>query len=133
MLMKSFLFILGISITPLLATGMAHAQSLGEITKALGSGDTQALAAMMDAEVELSLLEDENLYSRDQAVQKLSAFFSAHPPSGFSQVHQGSSKSDDAEYCIGNLATKDGSYRVYIYIAKKGDRMVLQELRFDRE
>ena len=133
MLMKSILFILAVSFAPFLATGMASAQSLGEITKALGRGDTQALAAVMDSEVELSLLEDENLYSRDQAVQKLSAFFADHTPSGFSQVHQGSSKSDDAEYCIGNLTTNDGSYRVYIYIAKSGDRMVLQELRFDRE
>ena len=133
MLMKSFLFILALAVGPTLASSTAGAQSLGEITKALGSGDTRALGAMMDAEVELSLLEEENLYSRDQAVQKLTAFFTAHPPSGFSQVHQGSSKSDDAEYCIGNLATSDGSYRVYIYIAKKGDRMVLQELRFDRE
>ncbi|MGB3800445.1 MAG: DUF4783 domain-containing protein [Lewinella sp.] len=131
--MKSICFILAVSFAPFLATGMAHAQSLGEITQALGAGDTQALAAVMDAEVELSLLEDENLYSRDQAIQKLTAFFAAHPPSGFSQVHQGSSKSDDAEYCIGNLATSDGSFRVYIYLAKKADRMVLQELRFDRE
>ncbi|WP_157976025.1 DUF4783 domain-containing protein [Lewinella sp. IMCC34191] len=131
--MKSICFILAISFAPFVATGVAHGQTLSGITQALGSGDTQALAAAMDAEVELSLLEDENLYSRDQAIQKLSAFFAAHPPSGFSQVHQGSSKSDDAEYCIGNLATKDGSFRIYIYIAKKADRMVLQELRFDRE
>ena len=133
MLMKSFLVILALAIAPNLATATGSAQSLGDIIKALGSGDSQALGAMMDTEVELSLLEDENLYSRAQAIEKLAAFFSAHAPSGFSQVHQGSSKSDDAEYCIGNLATNDGSYRVYIYVAKKGDRMVLQELRFDRE
>ncbi|PPK85555.1 uncharacterized protein DUF4783 [Neolewinella xylanilytica] len=133
MLMKSVLFIIAVSLSPFLVTATASAQSLGEITRALGAGDTRSLAAAMDTEVELSLLEEENLYSRDQAVQKLSAFFAAHSPSGFSQVHQGSSKADDAEYCIGNLATADGSYRVYIYIAKKGDRMVLQELRFDRE
>ncbi|MBB4079984.1 hypothetical protein GGR28_002611 [Lewinella aquimaris] len=131
--MNSILLTLAIVISPLLATDMATAQTIGDITKALGSGNTSSLAAMMDTEVELSVLGQENLYSRDRAVQQLSSFFSANAPSNFSQVHQGSSKSDNAEYCIGNLTTSTGVYRVYIYVAKKGERMVLQELRFDRE
>ncbi|WP_116125967.1 DUF4783 domain-containing protein [Lewinella sp. IMCC34183] len=131
--MNAFLIILAVLFSPLVAGDSVHAQSLGTITQALGKGDTEALASLMDNEVELSLLEDENLYSRDQAKQKLAAFFASNAPSGFSQVHQGSSKSDNAEYCIGNLSTSNGAFRVYIYVAKQGDRMVLQELRFDRE
>ncbi|NJB86288.1 hypothetical protein GGR26_002056 [Lewinella marina] len=131
--MKTLFLILAIALTPILATDTATAQSLGAITQALGKGDTDALSALMDGEVELSLLEDENLYSRDQARKKLAAFFATHKPSGFSQVHQGSSKSDNAEYCIGNLSTSTGAFRVYIYVAKQGERMLLQELRFDRE
>jgi hypothetical protein len=119
--------------SPLLAPQALAAQTIGEVTDALGRGDLAALKGMMDAEVDLSLPTEENLYSREQAASKLQAFFAANAPAGFSQVHQGSSKSDDAEYCIGNLATATGSYRVYVYVARKGDRMVLQELRFDRE
>jgi hypothetical protein len=110
-----------------------EAQTIGEITEALGRGDTDALGGMMDDELDLSLPEGENFYAKDQAIAKLRGFFASHPPAGFSQVHQGSSKSDDAEYCIGNLATETGSYRVYVYVARRGDRMLLQELRFDRE
>ncbi len=131
--MNSILLTLALVLSPFLGSGVAQAQSIGDITKALGSGNTAALASMMDTEVELSLLGDENLYSRDQARQKLETFFASNPPSGFSQVHQGSSKSDNAEYCIGNLTTSTGVYRLYIYVVKKGDKMVLQELRFDRE
>ncbi|MCP9237889.1 DUF4783 domain-containing protein [Lewinella sp. JB7] len=131
--MNSVLITLAIVLSPLLATDLVLAQTIGDITKALGSGNTASLSAMMDSEVELSLLGDENLYSRDQAIQKLSTFFTANTPSGFSQVHQGASKSDNAEYCIGNLSTSAGTFRVYIYVARKGEKMVLQELRFDRE
>ena len=132
--MNSLLLTLALAFVPFAVTTEAiNAQSIGDITKALGSGDLAALAAMMDAEVELSILTDENTYAKEQAREKLAAFFSANTPSGFSQVHQGSSKSDNAEYCIGNLTTSSGVYRVYIYVAKKGERMVLQELRFDRE
>ena len=132
--MNSLLLTLALAFAPFTVTTEAlGAQSIGDITKALGSGDLTSLAAMMDAEVELSILTDENTYAKEQAREKLAAFFSANTPSGFSQVHQGSSKSDNAEYCIGNLTTSNGVYRVYIYVAKKGERMVLQELRFDRE
>ncbi len=131
--MNSLFLALVLVLTPLAGSGALQAQTIGDITKALGSGNTAALAGMMDSEVELSLLGDEDLYSRDQARQKLQTFFSANAPSGFSQVHQGSSKSDNAEYCIGNLTTSTGVYRLYIYVVKKGDKMVLQELRFDRE
>lgn len=131
--MNFLLLSLTLTLTPFVATETVGAQTIGDITRALGAGDLATLANMMDAEVELSILTDENLYARDQARQKLQGFFAANPPSGFTQVHQGSSKSDSAEYCIGNLTTSNGVYRVYIYVAKKGERMVLQELRFDRE
>lgn len=131
--MNTLLLTLALVLSPVIASETLCAQSLGDITKALGSGNSDALAAMMDTEVELSVLGAENLYSRDQAKQQLATFFAANTPSGFSQVHQGSSKSDNAEYCIGNLTTKTGVYRVYIYVAKKGAQTVLQELRFDRE
>lgn len=131
--MKAILLLLALSLSPFTAKEDLLAQSLGDITRALGGGNTATLTSLMDAEVELSMLGEENLYSREQATQKLAAFFGQHAPSGFSQVHQGSSKSDNAEYCIGNLTTSTGVYRVYIYVAKKGEKTVLQELRFDRE
>lgn len=131
--MNFLLLTLALALTPFVTTAPVGAQSISDITRALGSGDLAALADMMDAEVELSILTDENLYAKEQARQKLQTFFAANAPSGFSQVHQGSSKSDNAEYCIGNLSTNNGVYRVYIYVAKKGERMLLQELRFDRE
>ena len=132
--MNSLLLTLALAFVPFaVTTETLTAQSISTITKALGSGDVASLASMMDAEVELSILADENTYAKEQAREKLATFFGANTPAGFSQVHQGSSKSDNAEYCIGNLSTSNGVYRVYIYVAKKGERMVLQELRFDRE
>ncbi|CAH1001632.1 hypothetical protein LEM8419_02537 [Neolewinella maritima] len=131
--MNSLLLTLALAFAPFVVTESVSAQSISDITRALGSGDLATLTDLMDAEVELSILADENTYAKEQARQKLTAFFAANTPSGFSQVHQGSSKSDNAEYCIGNLTTSNGVYRVYIYVAKKGERTVLQELRFDRE
>lgn len=106
---------------------------INAIGRAIGSGDVAALLQHVDGELELSILDDEDVYSPTEAANRLKTFFGQFAPSGFNQVHQGSSKADDAEYVIGNLVTAKGSFRVYIYLAKRGDRAVLQELRFDRE
>lgn len=131
--MKTLFITLALLTAPYWGSGIEGANNLGEITKAIGNGDVTGLVSYMDAEVELSILNDEDLYSRDQARQKLTAFFGQNKPTGFNQVHQGASKADDAEYLIGNLATTTGDFRVYIYVAKRGGAMVLQELRFEKE
>ncbi|MEL7162972.1 MAG: DUF4783 domain-containing protein, partial [Bacteroidota bacterium] len=106
--------------------------ALDDVCRAVGSGDVSQLVAVMDAEVELSILDEEDLYSREQAKTALTNFFAKNKPTNFGKVHQGASKSDDAEYCIGTLATAQGTFRVYIYVAKRSDGILLQELRFDR-
>jgi hypothetical protein len=130
--MRLFLFF-PLFTASLLLSLSGGAQSLTTVTEALGKGDLTTLSQLMDTEVELSLPGKEDFYSRDQARQLLSEFFASNKPSGFSQVHQGSSKSDDAEYCIGNLTTAQGSYRVYVYVVRRSGKLVLQELRFDPE
>ena len=106
---------------------------IGDIVSAIGRGQADALLAQMDSEVELSILDDEDVYGKQEAVQRLREFFGKVKPTAFNQVHQGSSKADDAEYVIGNLTTASGSYRVYVYVAVRGGQQKLQELRIDRE
>ena len=106
---------------------------IGAIGRAIGSGDVATLLTHVDGELELSILDEEDVYAKAVATTRLETFFKKFSPTGFNQVHQGSSKADDAEYVIGNLTTARGSFRVYIYVAKKAGRVVLQELRFDRE
>jgi len=106
--------------------------ALDDVCRAIGGGDIDQLVAAMDVEVELSILDREDVYSREEAKAALASFFTQFSPTSFGKVHQGASKSDDAEYCIGTLSTKNGSFRVYVYVAKKSNGVVLQELRFDR-
>lgn len=107
--------------------------ALDEVCRAIGSGNVEALAAVMDTEVELSILNTENLYSKQQATAALKKFFGEVNPINFGKVHQGASKSADAEYCIGTLATSQGPFKVYVYVAKRDNGVLLQELRFERE
>lgn len=106
--------------------------ALDDVCRAIGGGNVTELSAIMDAEVELSILDREDLYSKAEAASALKDFFSTFTPTSFGKVHQGASKSNDAEYCIGTLTTNKGSFRVYIYVAKTASGVLLQELKFDR-
>ena len=126
--MKQFLFAL--MFLPLMAvsqTGMA------QITAALNSGDVEALGSYFDEAMELSILEEEGIYNRGQALQKVKRFLSSNSVSSFTEVHQGASRSSDSQYVIGDLKTSGGTYRVYLFLTNSNGKMIIQELRFDRE
>lgn len=107
--------------------------SLASITKAMNTGDAEALGQYFDNSIELSVLDNEDIYDKAQAVQIVKNFFSQHQPKSFSQLHHGSSPASDSQYCIGNLVTSDSTYRVYIYMKMGAGKTVIQEIRFDKE
>lgn len=115
---------------PLMAatqTGMA------QITAALNAGDIETLGTHFDESMELSILEEEGIYNKGQALQKVKRFLSSNTVNSFTEVHQGASRSSDSQYVIGDLVTSGGTYRVYLFLTNNNGKMIIQELRFDRE
>lgn len=106
--------------------------SLEAIAKALSSGDADALSRYLADNVEVSILDNEQTYPKAKATEALRSFFSSNKPKSFSQVHQGTSRENSDQYCIGNMAASNGSFRVYIYLKVEGNTASIQEIRFDR-
>ncbi|MCP3929633.1 MAG: DUF4783 domain-containing protein [Bacteroidetes bacterium] len=125
--MKSILLFL------IFAPAVMFNADLGSISKALSSGDAQALGQYFDQSVEVSILDDEDLYSRAEAISIVKDFFSKNKPNSFSQLHKGASKGKDSEYCIGLLSTSTHTFKVYLYMKVSADSYLIQGLRFDRE
>ncbi len=107
--------------------------NLDAITRAISNGDANALGQYFDANVEVAVMDKEDSYSKDNAVKVVKDFFTKNKPASFKQVHQGSSKGQDSQYCIGNLSANTGTFRVYIYMKVSGGKYLIQELRFDKE
>ncbi|RMF03910.1 MAG: DUF4783 domain-containing protein [Bacteroidetes bacterium] len=122
-------FLIALFILP----SLVFAQDLAGVNKALGSGDIDALSAYFDNTIELAILEEEGMYNKAQAVQKVRRFLNQNKVQSFTEMHQGASRSSDSQYIIGNLKTSGGTYRVYLYLAKANDKIIIQELRFDSE
>jgi len=102
------------------------------MAKALGSGNADALGQYFDQNVEISIADTEDLYARAQAIAVVRQFFTQNAARGFQQMHQGASKGSDAQYCIGNLTTASGTFRVYLYAKNSGGKFLIQEVRFDK-
>lgn len=82
------------------------------LVSAFKTGNATKIASYFDDNVDLSILENENLYSKSQAEQILKNFFLKHKPTDFTIVHKG--KSGQSEYFIGELTCADAIFRVTI-------------------
>ncbi|HHS96227.1 MAG TPA: DUF4783 domain-containing protein [Phaeodactylibacter sp.] len=111
---------------------LAKAQSIEDISKAIKNGDANTLAKYFDADVELTILEDVDIMSKQAAKKQITIFFQKNKPTAYTQLHKGTSKGQGGQYSIGKLSTSSGTYRVYIYLRVDGDKKRIQELRFEK-
>jgi hypothetical protein len=106
---------------------------LDDIANALRSGDSKSVSRYFGNTVDLTIIAQEEVYSKVQAEQILKDFFSKNTPRSFTLIHKGESK-EGARYAIGTLVTAQGTtYRTYFYIKQQGNSAVIQELRFMKE
>lgn len=124
-------FILALMISLPMAGGLP--QTFGDITQALRTGNASELGRYFDNPVEIAISNEEDIFDKEEAIKRVKAFFVSHTPQSFSQVHQGTSRGNESHYCIGNLSTDKGSFRVYIYTRIANGRHLIKELRFDKD
>ncbi len=123
------LFIIGLFIA---TSAFALQQLFDEIAGSIRSGNAPSVAKYMNSNVDLTILNQEDVYSKAQAEVVLRDFFSKNPPKTFTIIHQGASK-EGAKYAIGNMETTNGtSFRVYIFLKQASGNLLIHELRFEK-
>ena len=110
----------------------AGAQSFDNIANAIKGGNASSLAASFGANVEITIKDVGNSYSKNQGEMVLKNFFSTHHPKSFSIAHQGTSP-EGSKYFIGKLSTSAGNYRAYVYSKTTNGKLVIQEIRFEEQ
>ena len=108
------------------------AQGFDNIAAFIRKGDASGLAKSFGSNVEISMKDAQNSYSKSQAEAVLKNFFSIHAPKTFTVVHQGQSP-EGAKYFIGTLSTSAGTYRTYVYAKQVNNAFVIQEIRFEAQ
>ncbi|MEO7308114.1 MAG: DUF4783 domain-containing protein [Ferruginibacter sp.] len=105
--------------------------SIDEVIAAMKAGNSADIARFFDNTVEINIPDKTNNYSKSQAELVLKDFFSSNSVKSFDVIHKG--ENSGSQYCIGTLVTTNGSYRTTIFMKKKGDKQVLQEITFENK
>jgi hypothetical protein len=103
------------------------------ISAAIRSGNATEISKYFSSSVDVTIMNQMDVYSKAQAEQVLKNFFDKNQPKSFKIIHQGISK-EGAKYAIGNLLTIQGvSFRTYFYIKNNGGTENIREIRFEKE
>lgn len=102
----------------------------GDVTKALSAGNAKALAIHFNDNVDLTILDDEDVYSKIQAEQIVKRFFSSHPVQKYEVVHVGNAK-DGSAFEIGKLTSKGKVYRTYYLLKGNGEKQKIHQFRIE--
>lgn len=126
--MKFFFTIVSITMITLL-TSFTTKLGIDDVIAAMKTGNASLVAKFFDNNVEISMPDKSNSYSKSQGELVLKDFFVTNMVKSFDVIHKG--ENAGSQYCIGTLVTKGGSYRTTIFMKQKGEQQVLQELRFE--
>ncbi|WP_423129346.1 DUF4783 domain-containing protein [Gaoshiqia sp. Z1-71] len=130
--MKRIIYTTLIFTVALIFSGISlFAQIPDEIVSSLKTGNANALSAYFNQNIEMVVLDQDDVYSKAQAQQIVSNFFSNYKAQGFSVIHQGGK--EGSKYAIGNLSTNKGTFRVYFLLKNDGGRAYIHQLRIEKQ
>lgn len=119
----------------LICTGYAQdgkeEQITSKVSDYLRIGNASGLTSFFGNNVDLTVLEKDDVYSKSQAEQILAKFFRDYSPKQFNLVHKGKSKQGTL-YRIGELNTKNGNFRITFYIKDNSGQFLIQQLRIEQ-
>jgi uncharacterized protein DUF4783 len=102
--------------------------NIDDVAVAIRSGNVSQLSGYLDNRVDISLPDKSDTYSKSQAEMIIRDFFMTNRVQNFQVKHKG--ENGGSEFCIGILKTSTGDFRTTLFMKLKGDRQMLQELRF---
>ena len=126
--MKNFFTLM---LAAFILTSFTFLAGIEDVVASLKQGKASQIARYFDNTVEITLPEKTNSYSKSQAEIILKDFFSLHTIKDFQVLHKGDNAG--SQYCIGKLITSNNSYRTTIFMKQKGDRQLVQEIRFENQ
>jgi hypothetical protein len=103
----------------------------GDIINAISAGNATALSKYFNNTVELTLLDNEGVYSKTQAEMILKDFFAQNPPKQFKILHQGGKES--SKYAIGSLNSNSKTYRITLFFKSEGEQVLIHQFRIENE
>jgi len=111
----------------------AMADTFDDVVNNIKLSNIEVLSKYFNNNIELTLLDNEGVYSKSQAELMLKNFLAKYPAKTVDIQHRGSS-AQGAKYAISNYETASGvKLRLYIFMKDSGKGLMIHELRFEKE
>ena len=101
-----------------------------KVVLAMKTGNSKELAMYFIPNIDLTVKESSDVYSKAQAEQILRKFFNENPPVDMVIEHSGVSKFGD-QYFIGILRTRNAYFRVTFFLKKSEAEHQVKQLRIE--
>ena len=101
-----------------------------EVEKSLKSGDVDTFSDWFSDNLDIDILDDANICSKNQAKLILKKFFAKYSPKNFSFIHR--SGNGAMEYGIGTLVAGGENFRVTIFVQTKGNKQSIPQIRIEK-
>jgi hypothetical protein len=107
-----------------------QADLINDVCQHFKSGSANEIASSFNANIDLSISDEADVYSKPQAEQILRDFFIKHVPLSSSVIHV---INTNPNYQIGilSLGTKSGKFRITVTFKKTSGAFLITELRID--
>ena len=123
------IFTLLFSFMLVLTSAFRPISGIDDVINALRTGNATEVGKYINENVELSLPDKSDNYSKAQAVMILKDFFANNVVTGFEMKHKGDNSGN--QFCIGTLRTRSGDYRTTVFMKTKNGQQSVKEIKFE--
>ena len=122
------IFTLLFSVILIIASAFKPVNGIDDVITALRQGNATEVGRYIDENVELTLPDKSDNYSKAQAIMILRDFFVSNAVLSFETKHTGDNSGN--QFCIGTLRTKSGDYRTTVFMKTKNGKQSVKEIKF---
>ncbi len=115
-----------------LGSAFAQQDIIAQVKDAIRTGSSKEMVKLLSSSVDMTIDGKLKTYSSSQAEFILRDFFKKNPPTSFTLVHQGASKSG-SPYAIGEYLSNEQKFRVWISVKKQKELFVVNQISFIKE
>lgn len=103
---------------------------IDDVASTFKSGKATEIAKYFATTVELSIIDQEDIYSKSQATFILKDFFAKHPPIGVKIIHKVTSNAN-IKFGVLLLTTSNANFRVSVELKNNSSKFVLSQIRIE--
>ena len=105
---------------------------IDDIAAAIRSGNPKNISKFFIDNIDLKVISQEDVYSKQQAEMILKDFFGKHAVKSYTVAHKSEPK-NGSQYVVGTLETANGKFRTYFLIKTTGSQTLIQQFRIETE